>query len=194
MAGCNFTYLPLKISQSLAVGARLECPDPDCSPAAVAVLAGCATSQLHSEGLADVQEGRYEEGLKKLEEAAASSPGNAMYRLDLKAKHEEAILTLIAAADRRARPAHSTRRRLLPPCAGIEAGNERALRGLELLERDRRHGGIMTQAQRDFDQGRLDEADARVRTVLAENPGFGRAIGCAPRSTRRAARAMSRRA
>ena len=44
------------------------------------------------------------------------------------------------------------------------------------MERGRRHGEIMTQAQRDFDQGRLDEADARTRTVLAEDPGQGAAL------------------
>ncbi len=144
----------------------------------VAALAGCATSQLHRDGLARVQEGRYEEGLKKLEQAAESSPGNAMYRLDLKAKHEEAIRTLIAAADRaRAAGALDEAEAHYRRVLGIEAGNERARRGLELLARDRRHGEIMEQAQRDFDQGRLDEADARIRTVLAENPGFGSAIG-----------------
>jgi general secretion pathway protein D len=140
-------------------------------------LAGCATSQLHDEGLANVQEGRYEEGLKKLEQAAAKSPGNAMYRIDLKAKHEEAILTLIAAADRsRSSGALDEAEGLYRRVLGIEAGNDRAQRGLELLARDRRHGEIMVQALRDFDQGRLDEADARIRTVLAENPGSGAAI------------------
>ena len=98
----HLTYLPLKISQSLPVGERALKPIRILIGAfgVLAVLAGCATAQLHDEGLADVQEGRYEEGLKKLEEASTSSPGNAMYRLDLKAKHEEAIRALIAAADR----------------------------------------------------------------------------------------------
>lgn len=144
---------------------------------ALAVLAGCATAQLHDEGLADVQEGRYEDGLKKLEEASTSSPGNAMYRLDFKAKHEEAIRALIAAADRaRSTGAFDEAETLYRRAIGIEAGNDRALRGLELVERGRRHGEIMTQAQRDFDQGRLDEADARTRTVLAEDPGHGGAL------------------
>jgi general secretion pathway protein D len=139
-------------------------------------LAGCGTSELHREGLAKIQEGRYEEGLQKLEEAATSSPGNVMYRLDLKAKREEAIRTLIGDADRarsigKLDEAEQGYRRVI----GIEAGSDRALRGLKLLERDRRHIEIMAQAQRDFDQGRLDEADARVRTVLAEDPGLGAA-------------------
>ena len=61
-------------------------------------------------------------------------------------------------------------------CSESKRETNRAQRGLELLGRDRRHGEIMVQALRDFDQGRLDEADARIRTVLAENPGFGAAI------------------
>lgn len=140
----------------------------------LAGLVGCATAELHNEGLANVQEGRYEEGLKKLEQAAAESPGNAMYRLDLKAKREEAIRTLIADADRaRSIEKFDEAEQIYRRVIGIEAGNDRALRGLELLERDRRHVEIMAQAERDFDQGRMDEADARVRTVLAEDPGFG---------------------
>ena len=143
----------------------------------LASMAGCVSSQLHSEGLSNVQEGRYEEGLEKLEQAAASSPGNAMYRLDLKTKHEEAIRTLIAAADRaRSTGALDEAEGLYRRVLGIEEGNDRAHRGLEVLARDRRHAEIMVQALRDFDQDRLDEADARIRTVLAENPGFGPAI------------------
>jgi general secretion pathway protein D len=140
-------------------------------------LVGCASSQLHTEGLSNVQEGRYEEGLEKLKQAAAKSPGNAMYRLDLKTKREEAIRSLIATADRaRSTGALDEAESLYRRALGIEAGNDRAQRGLEMLARDRRHAEIMVQALRDFDQDRLDEADARVRTVLAENPGFGPAI------------------
>lgn len=142
-----------------------------------AILAGCVTARLHDEGLSDIQEGRYEEGLKKLEEAAAQSPGNAGYRLDLKSKHELAIRALIASADHaRSTGAFDEAESLYRRVLGIEAGNDRALRGLELAERGRRHAQIMTQAQRDFDQGRPDEAEARIRTVIAEDPGQAAAL------------------
>jgi general secretion pathway protein D len=40
------------------------------------------------------------------------------------------------------------------------------------VKRDRRHGEMIAQANREFDQGRLDEAEARIRSVLAEDPGM----------------------
>ena len=53
--------------------------------------------------------------------------------------------------------------------------NERALRGAELVRRVQRHTEIIAQATREFEQGRLDEAEARVRAVLAEDPGMAAA-------------------
>ena len=145
--------------------------------ACAVALASCASDRIHREGLTAIQEGKYEEGLAKLAEAVEQSPGNATYRLDLKGKHEEAVQVLVASADRSRNKgaledAEATYQRVLQ----IEAGNARALRGIQLVERDRRHAETVKQAQREFDQGRLEEAESHLRSVLAEDPGWGTAI------------------
>ncbi|MFO1401003.1 MAG: hypothetical protein U1F30_07295 [Steroidobacteraceae bacterium] len=137
-----------------------------------AALGACATDRLHRDGLRAVEAGDYEAGIAKLEEAVRQDPANAVYRLDLKGKREEAVQRLVAEADRAraaGKPDEAARgyRRLLE----LEHGNARALRGLEGVERDRRQAQILLQATREVEQGRLDEAEARLRAVLAEDPG-----------------------
>lgn len=143
----------------------------------VALLAACATDRLHRDGLRAVEAGDYEAGIGKLEEAVRQDPANATFRLDLKGKREEAAQRLVAEADR-ARAAgkldEATKgyQRLLD----LEKGNGRAQRGLEGVERDRRHAQIIVQATHEVEQGRLDEAEARLRAVLAEDPGSAAAV------------------
>jgi general secretion pathway protein D len=138
----------------------------------IAGLVGCATAKIHDEGMADVQSGRYEQGLAKLEQAVADSPDNMTYRLDLKGRREESIRRLLADGDR-ARGAGSldqaevAYQRVLT----IEPGNDRAARGIELLKRDRRQAEMLAQASKEYDQGLMDSAEAKVHAVLTENPG-----------------------
>src|SRR6202165_3349786 len=139
-----------------------------------AVLLGCAATQLHRDGLAEVERGNYEAGVSKLAEAVAQDPNNMMYRLDLTARREAAIQKLISAGDAlRAAgqydPAVSTYRRVL----AIEAGNQRALRGIDGVETDRRHTGMVGEAVKDFERKDYDGGDAILRSVLNEDSGFG---------------------
>src|ERR1700687_4026923 len=104
-----------------------------------AALLGCAATQLHRDGLAEVERGDYEAGVSKLAEAVAQDPKNMMYRLDLTARREASIQKLISAGDAlRAAgqydSAVSTYRRVLV----VEAGNQRALRGIDGGGTDRR--------------------------------------------------------
>ena len=141
------------------------------------MLHGCATERVHREGLRSFEAGEYEQSVTRLADAVEQDPGNATYRLDLKGKTEAAVLALIAAADR-ARgggsydAADADYRRVL----AIEPGNARALRGLELIVRDRRHADSLAQAGREIEQGKLDEAEARLRLILAEDPGSTAAV------------------
>src|SRR5260370_24789851 len=109
-----------------------------------AMLLGCAATQLHRDGLAEVERGNYEAGVSKLAAAVAQDPKNMMYRLDLTARREDSIQKLISAGDalRAAGQydgAASTYRRVL----AIEAGNQRALSGLDAVETARRHTGML---------------------------------------------------
>src|SRR5450631_4799495 len=64
-----------------------------------AVLLGCAATQLHRDGLAEVERGNYEAGVSKLADAVAQDPNNMMYKLDLTARREASIQKLIGAGD-----------------------------------------------------------------------------------------------
>jgi general secretion pathway protein D len=144
------------------------------------LLLGCAADKLHRDGLAEVQRGNYEAGVSKLAAAVAQDPKNMMYRLDLTARREDSIQKLISAGDalRAAGQydrAASTYRRVL----AIEAGNQRALRGIDAVETDRRHAGMVGEAFKDFERKDYDGADAILRTVLDEDSGFAPATALA---------------
>src|SRR6266403_132840 len=145
-----------------------------------AVLLGCAATQMHRDGLTEVERGNYEAGVSKLAEAVAQDPKNMMYKLDLTARRADSIQKLISSGDAlRAAgqwdAAVSTFRRVLV----LEAGNQPALRGIEGVEADRRHAGMVGEAFKDFERKDYDGADAILRTVLTEDSGFAPATALA---------------
>jgi general secretion pathway protein D len=145
-----------------------------------ALLLGCAADRMHRDGLAEVERGNYEAGVSKLADAVAQNPKNMMFRLDLTARREDSIQKLISAGDAlRAAgqydSAVSTYRRVL----AIEAGNQRALSGIDGVETDRRHAAMVGEAFKDFERKDYDGADAILRTVLSEDSGFSPATSLA---------------
>ncbi|MEA3108840.1 MAG: ral secretion pathway protein [Gammaproteobacteria bacterium] len=145
-----------------------------------AVLLGCAATQLHRDGLAEVERGNYETGVSKLADAVAQDPNNMMYKLDLTARREASIQKLISAGDAlrgagQWDAAVSTYRRVLV----LEAGNQPALRGIEGVDADRRHAGMVGEAFKAFERKDYDAADAILRSVLNEDAGFGPAVALA---------------
>ena len=137
------------------------------------LLMSCASSRLHQQGLDEFDQGRYESALQKLDQAAANDPGNFSYRLDAKGRREEALAKLIGAGDKAraggdADAAESGYKRVL----AIDSNNSRAMRGLANVEADRRHAQSVATASQDFQQGAIDQADARLSGVLSEDPGY----------------------
>jgi len=138
------------------------------------LVAGCAAERLHRDGLAAIESGEYESGVALLSQAAHSDPHNMTYRLDLEARREAAIQQLISLADT-ARSAHQLEvaaqdyKRVL----SIDPNNDRAKRGLAGLAGDARHGDVIAQARKDFERKDYDAAEAKLRAVLNESPGYG---------------------
>jgi general secretion pathway protein D len=138
------------------------------------LLWGCAATQLHRHGLADIERGDYEAGVAQLAEAVKQEPNNLTFKLDLTARREASIEKLISAGDAlrgggQLDAAAATYRRVL----SIEPGNPRALRGIEGVEADRRHAAMVSEAAKDFERKDYDAADAVLRSVLNEDAGFG---------------------
>jgi general secretion pathway protein D len=145
--------------------------------AVAAVLSSCAGDRAHNAGLRAVDAGDYEQGIRSLEQAVKESPGNTTFRLDLAGQRERALQALIASADRaRVAGSFDEAETLYQRVLALEGTNERAARGTELVRRARRHKEMITQATRELDQGRLDEAESRIRAVLAEDPGMAAAV------------------
>ena len=133
---------------------------------------GCETARLHKEGLADMDSGRFEEGIAKLEQAAAADPTNLGYKLDLQGRRGQAVAELIKQADAartagEADAARSGYARVLK----LDPDNSRARHGLEQLDGDKRHAELIAKAKRELQQGRLESAEGILRAVLAEDPG-----------------------
>jgi general secretion pathway protein D len=140
------------------------------------LVAGCESTRLHDQGLKDVEQGQYESGVQKLRQAADRSPDNVNFRADLLGRQEEAVRKLIDAADKARSSgdlaaAEIDYRRVL----AIEPGNDRAQRGVTALGYDQRHAAQAKEAQGAFKANDLDHADALVRSILSEDPGFAAA-------------------
>jgi general secretion pathway protein D len=146
----------------------------------VALAAGCAADRVHREGLKELDQGQYEEGLSKLEQAVKADPDNLEFRLDYRARKEAAVQRLISAADSaratgRIDVAETTYHRVLV----LEPGNDRAQKGLDGVVADRRHAERTAKAEKLLAVRQLDAADTEVRAVLAEDPGYAPASALA---------------
>ena len=140
-------------------------------------LCGCAADRLHHDGLKAVEQGNYEDGVSRLQKAVDRDPDNLAFRLDLRTKTDAVVQKLISegdtarAAGKREEAAAAYRRVL-----AVSPTNDRALRGLEGVEADQRHIDAIASAQKDVQARDLDRAEATIRAVLAEDPGFGPAV------------------
>jgi general secretion pathway protein D len=138
------------------------------------VLAGgCATERLRREVAKAFEQGAYEDGIASLEQATRKDPSNLELRLDLRMRREAAVQRLIGAAygaraNGNAESAAASYRRAL----ALDPNNDRALRGLEGVDADRRHAERVARATQLFTARKLEAAELEVQAVLAEDPGF----------------------
>ncbi len=142
-----------------------------------AAVGGCVADRLHREGMNEINQGEFETGITKLAAAVKADPNNLTYRLDWRARKEAAVQQLIASGDGaraagRPQEAEGDYRRVLV----IEPTNDRARRGLDSVEADRRHADRIAKADQLLKSHQLDLAETEVRAVLGEDPGFAPAV------------------
>lgn len=136
-----------------------------------AALCGCAAERLNRDGLKQLDEGHYEEGIAKLEEAAKSEPSNLHYKAQFINKREEVANRLLnQAADERAAGHPDAAEKLYRRVLAIAPGNERARDGLAESVKDRRHQASLEEARALFKKDDLDGALAKLQPALIENP------------------------
>lgn len=144
------------------------------------LLAGCATQEIRHaqdepgfrEASTLVAEGRVEDGLKRMEQVLAEHPANVEYRNYYARQRELHMTQLLGEADthRRLREwdeADQGYRRVL----GLFPQNQRAMDGLRLLAAARKHEDMLAETRGALEKGDLDEAQLKVRGVLAEDAG-----------------------
>src|ERR1043166_4910298 len=142
-----------------------------CAIAATLLVAACAQNQAYRDGMQNVAEGRYEQGIAQLEQASKEAPGNAQYRSALYRRRDLAVNQLLAQAET-ARTngdmngAESAYRRVL----GLDPANSRAKQGADDVRADRRHKALVEEAEALLRKSDSVGAEQKVRAVLSENP------------------------
>jgi general secretion pathway protein D len=136
----------------------------------VGVLVGCATSRQHTEGMEAMAAGDRQKGLAQLEAASAAEPTNSQYRLDYLKQLSGTLNRLLAQADDARRSGqYEAARQLYRDTLKVDAGNDRALRGLANIEMDERHNAMLAEAEQLLAAHDLAGAREKVHTVQQEN-------------------------
>jgi general secretion pathway protein D len=141
--------------------------------ASAILLASCASTLVHRDGLRSFERGQYEVALQKMQQAADMEPDDLTYRLEVKGRREEAVQKLIAEGDKaRASGDAATATAAYQRVLSIEPGNVRAAKGIEGVVADQRHAQLVGESQKALQRGDFELADAQLRSVLAEDPGY----------------------
>jgi general secretion pathway protein D len=139
--------------------------------AAVALLAGCGAAGQFRKADRLFEDGDYVDAVAQYEQAAAASPDNVRYRQQYMFKKRLALDTLFRDAERARQQgdlarAEGTYQTILQ----IEPGNNAAQEWLRRLAAMRRHNEELIRIDEMIAAGELDQAEERVRDVLAEAP------------------------
>lgn len=144
---------------------------------AVTLMTACTGSRLHSQGLNLLEDGKVEEGIRHLEQAVIAEPRNAEFKTDLiRRRAEEVNRLLVTAEAARAAGQFDASLGFYKRVQEVEPGNMRAAQGREAVERERRSGSLLEQAQAAFKQGEIEAARFQVRAILAEHPNNAAAL------------------
>ncbi len=144
---------------------------------AALLLAGCAAQREHREGLEQAAQGKSQEALASLRRATQLEPDNVRFKLDYAMQRNAALRDVVERGDAQRQTqqfdaAVQQYRRALE----IEPGNERAARGLQAVDTERRAQVKLQAAERALRANQLDSARDTVRQVLRELPQSAAAI------------------
>lgn len=143
---------------------------------AATLMAGCAGYQSFREGRSALAEGRTEQGLAKLKEAADKAPNDHEYRRTYFTEREAAVNGALREADSAleqgrfaaARDAYGRATRLDP-------SNAKAAAGIGRTDAAERHWNALDAAAAQAKAGGFEPAISKVQQVVSENPNHRRA-------------------
>jgi general secretion pathway protein D len=137
----------------------------------VLLLAGCAASQIHSDGMRMLAEGRRDAALDKLREASRLEPTNSEFRIDALKETQAYSRDLVQRGDDARKIGHTTEAaETYAKALKVDPGNDRARRALLGLELDARSARLMADSERLLRDGNLAGARERAEAALADNP------------------------
>ena len=147
---------------------------------AVLALAGCAAQQIYREGETLIENGDFDKGMERFQEALRLEPTNARFRSTYLVTRERAMNGWMESAARvagagDAMAAEAWYRRVLL----MEPGHPRALAGLAQLEQAKRHASAYSEARRLLTAGEPEKSLYLLREILSEDPANRRAIALA---------------
>lgn len=135
------------------------------------LAAGCAAHTELVEGRKLIEQGRMEEGVRRLEQGVKANPGNIEYRAAYLRARDQYLNQLLTQAERQRLLGKPEDAELFyQRVVTLDPGNARALAGLASAQAEVRHRKMIAEAKELYDAGDLDGAQTRLRLVLAENP------------------------
>jgi general secretion pathway protein D len=139
------------------------------APLALALLlAGCASELALRDGQELIDEGRFEEGLARLDEAAARSPNEPRYRASVVLQQERVVAVLLARADRlRSAGEYDQAAEGYQRVLRLSPRNTRAVDALRALDQRRNLDEMQKQARNAFRRGDVELAEKQLAAVLA---------------------------
>jgi general secretion pathway protein D len=140
-------------------------------------LAGCAAERFHREGSSLLNEGRTEEGLKKLYQAHQTDPGNGKFKIDWLAQRDLTTTKLMneASRDRNDKKWDSAGQRYARVLS-LDPGHIGAQQAAAELSIERKQIALLDEAALLFGKGDFDQASNLIGRVLIENPAHLRAL------------------
>ena len=147
-----------------------------CVLAVAWLLVGCAADSAVRQGEQLIAEGRIQEGLTKLREAADLEPTSAQFRMAYLRHRERAFQALLDRAEgARLQNRPDAAEGLLRDALNLQPADDRAEAGLRMLANERRWVKLLMEAEALLARTETDAAKDKIKQILVESPRHARA-------------------
>ena len=134
-------------------------------------LAGCSANQLFNEGMSDINAGRWDAGLAKIEEAVRKDPDSSFLRTELRLKREHMVQSLLRDGDAaRVASQFTEARRLYQRALELDRDNSEARAGIELTKNAELSQLEVRMAKDLVGHNDLKEAQVQLAHILSTDP------------------------
>lgn len=134
-------------------------------------LAGCSATQLFNEGMSDINAGRLDVGLAKMEDAVKKDPDSSFLKTQLRMTRKYVVQRELQEADAvRAAAGFTEARRLYEHVLELDKANAQALAGLESTKNAEMNQLEIRMAKDLIGHNEIKEAQAQLGHILSTDP------------------------